>query len=66
MTPKQGAYGLIVLGAVLALGALLADVVGYGMVSGFGAGQIISVIAGVLLIGIGVYLGFVNPPPESS
>ncbi len=59
MTEKQRNYGLIVVGVVLALASLLVDVVGVGT-EGFGAGQIIGLIVGVILAGVGIYRGFIR------
>jgi hypothetical protein len=59
MTEKQLTYGLIVVGVVLALASLLVDVVGVGT-AGFGVGQIIGLILGIILAGAGVYRGFIR------
>jgi hypothetical protein len=62
MSATQRTYGLIVVGVVLALASLLVDAVGVGT-DGFGIGQIVGLIAGILLAGYGVYQGFIRQPP---
>ncbi len=62
MSEKQIVYGLIVAGVVLALASLLVDAVGIGT-EGFGVGQILGLIVGVVLAGVGVYRGFIRPKP---
>jgi hypothetical protein len=64
MSEKQWTYGLIVVGIVLVLASLLVDVVGVGT-EGFGVGQIGGLILGVILVGVGVYRGFIRPKPGS-
>ena len=59
MSEKQLTYGLIVVGIVLALASLLVDVVGVGT-EGFGVGQVIGLILGIILAGVGVYRGFIR------
>jgi hypothetical protein len=59
MSEKQLTYGLIVVGVVLALASLLVDVVGVGT-EGFGVGQIIGLILGIILAGVGLYRGFIR------
>jgi hypothetical protein len=61
MSQKQVTYGLIVVGILLILASLLVDAVGVGT-EGFGAGQIIGLILGVLLAGVGIYRGFLRSP----
>jgi hypothetical protein len=48
-----------VVGIVLALASLLVDVVGIGT-EGFGVGQVIGLILGIILAGVGVYRGFIR------
>jgi hypothetical protein len=62
MSEKQLTYGLIVVGVVLALASLLVDVVGVGT-AGFGVGQIIGLILGVILAGVGIYRHFTRQKP---
>jgi len=62
MSQKQLAYGLIVVGVVLALASLLVDVIGVGT-EGFGIAQIVGLILGIVLVGVGVYRGFVRQSP---
>jgi hypothetical protein len=62
MSEKQLTYSLIIIGVVLALASLLVDAVGVGT-EGFGVGQIIGLILGVILAGVGVYRGFVRRKP---
>jgi hypothetical protein len=64
MSEKQMTYGLIVVGVVLALASLLVDAVGVGT-EGFGAGQIIGLILGVVLAGVGVYRGYFRQNPAA-
>ena len=47
---------VLVIGAGLLLASLLADIVGIGDDVGFGAQQTMGTVAGVIVIGIGVYL----------
>jgi hypothetical protein len=60
MSEHQVIYGLIIVGVVLALASLLVDVVGVGT-EGFGVGQVIGVIVGVILIAVGLYRRFYRP-----
>ena len=53
MSEKQLTYGLIVVGVVLALTSLLVDVVGVGT-EGFGVGQMVGLILGIILAGGGL------------
>jgi hypothetical protein len=62
MSEKQMVYGLIVVGVVLALASLLVDAVGIGT-EGFGVGQIVGLIVGIVLAGVGVYRGFIRQKP---
>ncbi|MBI5958779.1 MAG: hypothetical protein HY866_08590 [Chloroflexi bacterium] len=62
MTEKQLTYGLIVVGVVLVLASLLVDAVGIGT-DGFGVGQIVGLILGIILAGVGGYRGFMRPKP---
>lgn len=62
MSEKQITYGLIVAGVVLALASLLVDAVGVGT-EGFGVGQIVGLILGVVMVGVGVYRGFIRQKP---
>jgi hypothetical protein len=62
MSEKQKVYGLIVAGVVLALASLLVDAVGIGT-EGFGVGQIVGLIVGIVLAGVGVYRGFIRQKP---
>jgi hypothetical protein len=62
MSEKQRTYGPIVVGAILALASLLVDVVGVGT-EGFGVAQIVGLILGVVLVGVGVYVGFFRQKP---
>ena len=62
MSDQQITYGLLIVGVVLVLASLLVDVVGIGT-EGFGVGQIIGVIVGVALAGVGAYRRFFRPPP---
>ena len=59
MSEKQLTYGLIIVGVVLALASLLVDAVGVGT-EGFGVGQVIGLILGILLAGVGVYRGYIR------
>jgi hypothetical protein len=59
MSEKQLTYGLIVVGVVLALASLLVDVVGVGT-EGFGVGQVVGLILGIILLGAGVYRGYIR------
>lgn len=60
MSENRPTYGLIVVGVALALASLLVDAVGIGT-EGFGLAQIVGLVVGVILAGIGVYRGFVRP-----
>lgn len=51
------AWALLVIGLIVVLLSLLADVLGIGQVSGFGWRQGVGVIIGVLLAGLGGYWG---------
>lgn len=62
MSEKQRIYGLIAAGTVLVLASLLVDVVGVGT-EGFGVGQIGGLIVGAVLVGVGLYRGFIRQPP---
>ena len=62
MSEKQLTYGPIVVGVVLALASLLVDLVGVGT-EGFGVAQIVGLILGVVLMGVGVYRGFIRQKP---
>jgi hypothetical protein len=62
MSEKQLTYGPIVVGVILALASLLVDIVGIGT-EGFGVAQIVGLILGVVLVGVGVYVGFVRQKP---
>ena len=62
MSEKQKVYGLIVVGVVLALASLLVDAVGIGT-EGFGVGQIVGLIVGIVLAGSGGLSRF--HPPEA-
>jgi hypothetical protein len=64
MSEQQVTYGLIVVGVVLALASLLVDAVGVGT-EGFGVGQIIGLILGIVLAGVGVYRGFIRQNPAA-
>lgn len=64
MSQKQRTYGLIAIGIVLVLASLLVDVVGIGT-EGFGVGQIVGLILGVILVGVGVYLSLDRQNPSS-
>jgi hypothetical protein len=57
MSEKRLTYGLIVVGVVLVLASLLVDVIGVGT-EGFGVGQVVGLILGIILAGVGVYRGF--------
>jgi hypothetical protein len=63
MSERQLTYGLIVVGVVLALASLLVDAVGIGT-KGFGVAQIVGLILGVVLAGVGVYRGFIRQRPR--
>jgi hypothetical protein len=63
MSERQLTYGLIVVGVVLALASLLVDTVGIGT-KGFGVAQIVGLILGVVLAGVGVYRGFIRQRPS--
>ena len=63
MSERQLTYGLIVVGVVLALASLLVDAVGIGT-KGFGVAQIVGLILGVVLAGVGVYRGFIRQRPK--
>jgi uncharacterized Tic20 family protein len=63
MSKKQLTYGPIVVGVLLALASLLVDIVGVGT-EGFGIAQIVGLILGVVLVGVGVYVGFVRQKPS--
>ncbi len=60
MTEHQLIYGLIIVGVVLALASLLVDVVGIGT-DGFGVGQIVGLIVGIVLIAVGIYRRIYRP-----
>lgn len=60
---QQITYGLIGIGIVLALASLLVDAVGIGT-EGFGAAQIIGLLLGIVLAGVGVYRGYIRRPAE--
>ncbi len=62
MTENQITYGLLVLGVVLVLASLLVDAVGLGT-EGFGIAQIVGVVVGIILAGVGVYRGFIREKP---
>ena len=62
MSEKQQNYGLILAGVVLVLASLLVDAVGVGT-EGFGVGQGIGLVLGVILVGVGVYRGFIRQKP---
>lgn len=64
MSEQQMTYGLIVVGIVLALAALLVDAVGIGT-EGFGVGQAVGLVLGILLAGYGVYRRFIRPKPAA-
>ena len=55
---------LIVVGIILALLSAAADVIRIGMLPGtFGLGQILGLVVGIALVGVGLYLLF-TPTPE--
>ncbi len=62
MSEKQLTYGPIVVGVLLVLASLLVDIVGVGT-EGFGVAQIVGLILGVVLVGVGVYVGFIRQKP---
>jgi hypothetical protein len=63
-TDQQITYGAIIIGVVLALASLLIDAIGIGT-EGFGVAQIIGLILGVILIGVGVYWGYFREAPPA-
>lgn len=62
MSETQLGYGLLIVGIVLALASLLADVVGVGA-EGFGTYQIVGLIVGIVVAAIGAYLRYVRRRP---
>ena len=57
MSPRTIAIILIAAGVVVALASLLADTLGLGSSAGiFGTRQLIGIIAGIVIAGIGVVL----------
>lgn len=64
MSERQLAYALIVIGVVVALVSLLADVIGIGS-GGFGTYQIVGLIAGIVVALIGLYLVYFRRRPAT-
>jgi hypothetical membrane protein len=64
MTTQQQNYGLIIVGVVLVLASALVDVVGIGN-EGFGVAQIVGIVVGVILAGLGIYREYFRPPPAA-
>jgi len=62
MSGTQLTYGLILVGVVVVLAALLVDAVGIGT-EGFGTVQIIGVVVGAILAAVGLYRAFVRRTP---
>ena len=56
MNNKIASKVVIVIGALLLLASLLADVIGIGDDVGFGPQQTMGTIAGVLVLAVGAYL----------
>ncbi len=65
MSERQLAYILIVIGVVVALVSLLADVIGIGSDEGFGTYQIVGLIAGIVVALIGLYLVYFRRRPAT-
>ncbi len=55
MSDRRNIYGLITAGVILVLASLLVDAVGVGT-EGFGVGQIVGIIVGVILVGAGFWM----------
>ena len=66
MNNKTSSMVVIVLGALLLLASLLADVIGIGDDAGFGRQQMMGTIAGVLVLAVGVYLHTKNDHGSST
>lgn len=65
MMDKRIAYLIIAAGIIAILIGLLADTIGLGATeSTFGTYQIIAVVAGVVLVLVGAYLGFMRGPRQ--
>ena len=59
MSEHQLIYGMIIVGVVLSLASLLVDVVGVGT-DGFGVGQLVGLMVGVILIAVGIHRRFMR------
>ncbi len=56
MNNKTAAMVILVIGALLLLASLLADVIGIGDDAGFGRQQTMGTIAGVVVLAVGAFL----------
>ena len=56
MNNRTISVALIVIGVVLLIGSLAADVIGIGGHAGFGRNQIIGIVVGILAAGVGFFM----------